>query len=185
MRASTLTACGLLALLVAGCGGGTTTVTASNPPAAKTAGATATTSTSTSTASAPASQPQPSAQSSETATLTACGTLRARFEGIEHRYDIRDPQPGAMHGRRVARELLAAGAEALRYDHEAEAELRRDGGSAKAIVALERAERGVARLNRGLRQTTSNGWPTGLRLQARFLRFELAQLRAVCKNAQR
>ena len=175
----------LLALALAGCGGGTSTVTASSPPAVKSAGTTAAAPAPTTGATAPASQPQPSPQASEAATLTACGTLRARFEGIGHRYDITDPQPGALHGRRVARELLAADAEALRYDHEAESELRRNGGSAKAIVALERAERGVARLDRALRQTTSNGRPTGLRLQARFLRFELAQLRAVCDTASR
>ena len=183
MRASTLTACALLVLVLAGCGGGTTTVTASSPLAAKVS--TAASSASTSAGVTSSSQSQPSPQASETATLTACGTLRARFEGIRHRYDFTDPQPGALHGRRVARELLAAGAEALRYDHEAESELRRSGGSAKAIVALEKAERGIARLNRALRQTTGNGWPTGLRLQARFMRFELAQLRAVCNNSQR
>jgi len=93
---------------------------------------------------------------------------------------VRDPQPAALHGRRVAGEMLAAGREAIAAEHEVEAELRAH-GAPDAARSLQRAESAVKRLNRGLRLNVSNGTATGLRLQARFLRFTFSQLRAVCQ----
>lgn len=192
VRAARFTPAVALLAVLAGCGSGTSTTYRSGPPTA-TASVPASTpanagsltiTASTKAAAAPSGSAMTKTTGSTApavAIATACGNLRARLAGVESQHGFRDPQPAALRGRNVARELVAADAQALAADHEIEAELRADGGAAAATApALERAERDVSRVDAASRMNVRDSVRAGLHLQARFLRFAFSQLRAVC-----